>query len=148
MAAAVAVLGLGATPCMAAGDLFQVGNGEHRVAAFAGANLRLSLGGTERAKPSARLQLTTIHSYEDRQSASPTRTYRAAGLELGMAGTKNPGFFMMGQDVSQLKRKLGVNGSSSTLWIIGGIALAGAAAFLLFADDGNNAQPQPAPPAN
>jgi hypothetical protein len=125
---------------MAAEDFRDTGSGMRRSAAFAGANVRLPLG-AKVATPTARLQVTMTHIYENRQSASPTRMFKAAGFELGAGANKGATLFMNGRDVSRPKRKLGFNGSSNTLLIVGGVLLAGAAAFLLFAEDGNNAQP-------
>jgi hypothetical protein len=138
--AAAAVAMIAVTPCLAAQDVRDTGSSELRSAAFAGANLRMPLG-TKAARPTARLQLTTIHSFEDRQSASATRTYRAPGLELGFATKRGAAMFINGQDVAQTKRKLGINGSTNTLLIIGGVIVAGAAAYLLFLDNGSNAKP-------
>jgi hypothetical protein len=129
-----------ATPGLAADDFRDTGNFERRGGAFAGANLRMPLG-TKAATPTARLQLMMTHSFENRQSASPSRTLKAAGFELGISGTKAPALFLNGQNIAQAKRKLGINGSRNTLLIIGGVVLAGAAAYLLFLDDGSDARP-------
>lgn len=120
-------------PCLAADDFRVTGDPQHRMAAFAGASIRVPMGNGV-GKPTARLQLTMIHSYEDRQSASPSRTFRPAGFELGASGKKAPALFLNGQDLAQTKRKLGANGSSKTWLIVGGVLLAGAVAILLLKD--------------
>jgi hypothetical protein len=122
-----------ATPSLAADDLRDNGSFERRSGAFAGANLRMPLG-TKAATPTARLQLTMIHSLEDRQSGSPTRSFKPAGFELGISGKKAPALFLNGQSMAATKQKLGLSGSTKTIAIIGGVLLAGAAAFLIFND--------------
>jgi hypothetical protein len=147
LGSALAALMLAASPCLAADDIRDAGSGGLAVGAFAGGSVRLPFGGRDAGKPSPRLQLTTIHYQADRQS-SFVRGHRSAGLELGVADGRKPALFMMGQDVSQMKRRLGFGGGSTALYIIGGVAISVAAAVLLLDGDGSNAEPQPAPPAN
>lgn len=140
---ALAALMLMAAPCMAADRLAASDRGEHRAAAFAGGTVRLAFGGNSAARPSARLQLTTIHSFQDRMSAAPARTYRPAGIELGFSGAKKPALFLMGQEASAVKKKLGFDGGSTGLWILGGLVAAGAALFIVseVLDNGSSARP-------
>lgn len=128
--AAAAILATGVTPLAAADLSYGSGSQDRRVAAFAGANVRIPLGAKAGAKLSARLQLTTVHSYQDRYSAAPARTYRSPGLELGLSA-KKPAIFMMGQDVAKMQQKLGIGGSTSTLLIVGGVAIAALAVYLI-----------------
>jgi hypothetical protein len=80
------------------------------------------------------------HSFEDRQSASPTRSFKAGGFELGISGTKAPALFLNGQNMrrpsaawdQRLQQHLAHH------WRV---VLAGAAAYLLFLDDGSDARP-------
>jgi hypothetical protein len=147
LGSALAALTLAPAPCLAADDARDAGSGGHAVAAFAGASLRLPLGGGAAAKPSTRLQLTTVHYRADRRS-SFLRGHRSAGLELGMADGRKPALFLMGEDVAQMKRRLGIGSGSTPLYILGGVAVAVAAAVLLLDGDGSSGEPQPAPPAD
>ena len=127
---ALAILGLLASPCMATDYPAALNQAEREAEAFAGGTLRLALGGKSAAKPSMRLQLTTIRSYRDRSSALPARTERPAGIELGLSAAKKPVLFLMGTEASTLKTKLGMDGDSTAVWILGGLAAAGAALFI------------------
>lgn len=138
---AAAVLSASAAPGAAAGAPFGPSySGERSISGFAGANIRLPLGGKDAAKPSARLQITTVHSFGDPHSAAPARSYRLPGLELGLAA-KKPALFMMGQDVAKLQeQKLGIDRSTKTLLIVGGLAAVALAVYLITTDCGTCAE--------
>lgn len=122
-----------AAPCMAAEDFRTFGSGERRSAAFAGANVRLELG-RKIAAPTARLQLTMTHSYEDRRSAAPARRFGGRGLELGLAQGKQPAFFLNGRDFASTQRRLGLNGTTKPLLIVAGVLIAAAVAYAVIDD--------------
>jgi hypothetical protein len=130
------------SPTLAAVDYRDVEPARHHAAAFAGASVRLPLG-TERARPTARLQLTMSHAFAGRPSAAPAPTFRAAGLEFGASPSMKPTLYANGVDVGQVKRRLGFNGSTaSTILIVGAVVLAGVVAYAVIADcDACDSQP-------
>lgn len=123
-AAGIAAALLLTQPCAAADDFREFSATNRQMTAFAGVNVRLPLGGTAEAKPSARLQFTTGHSLYDSGSGAE-RTYRGRGLEIGAGKTGLPTFFVGGQNAAELQKKLGLKGgSSTTLLIVGGALVA------------------------
>jgi hypothetical protein len=74
-----------------------------------------------RAKPSARLQLTTTHSYRDARTGS-VETFKAQGLEIGGTRGGNPTFYLNGQSTADAQKKLGI-GTGTALLIAGGAVL-------------------------
>ena len=130
-----------AQPCIAAPDFGDPRYADRQIGAFAGAQLKLALGGKERAVPTARLQLGMTQRYQGPGATAPSRSFDVSALELGLATTGKPMLLVGGQDTSALKRRLGVNGSTNTtLLIAGGVALA-VVAVLLITADGSNAEP-------
>jgi hypothetical protein len=108
--AGLAAAVLAAQPALAADDFRHLeARPEHRSAAFAGARLRVPLGGDERSReaPSARFQLGVDHVYEDRRSAAPARAYRTSGLELGFA--RGPNLFVAGAPAHTARQRLGIS---------------------------------------
>ena len=120
---------LAAQPCAAQTD--STGWNERRVSAFAGVNVRMSLGRSTPARPSARLQLTTNYSVRDVRTGS-VRSFQAQGLEIGAAGNGAPAVYMNGQTTAEMREKLRLSGSTSeTVWIIFGVALVAVAVLVL-----------------
>jgi hypothetical protein len=122
-AAFAAALAVAAQPCLAADDIRNIGFTEQRMAAFAGATLRVPLG-TERApRPSLRLQLTPSYQLRDPASGA-VRSLRPEGVELGLAAGR-PSFFVAGQPARGIERRMNVGGSTgTTLLIVGGVVVA------------------------
>ena len=125
-------------PVLAAEAFRDTGALETRKGAFAGLNLKVPLGTREAAKPSARLQLTT--SYNQR-SAAGMRSYRPAGLELGLTGKGQPEMFVGGVRLAETERRLGLTGSND--WILP-VALLGAVivGVVLLTDGSNDLPPE------
>ena len=102
--------------------------------AFAGARLRVPLGGNESGKARASLALApTVHSL---RSDGSLRTRFGEGMELGLTDRKNPQLSLAGRPVSQLVagpqgpegQKLGIStlgwlAIGSVVVIVGGLAL-------------------------
>ena len=118
--AAAAAFLLSAQPCLAADDFRSTGAVERRSGAFAGLTVRLPIGESGAANPSARLQLATIYESHDRESRLSGRSYRAAGLELGLSNSAEPAIYIGGRNAAEVERKLGVKGSTTTVLLIAG----------------------------
>jgi hypothetical protein len=139
-AAAIAAAGLlAAQPCAAASD--PGGWEERRASAFAGVNVRMSLGGAKPARPSARLQLST--SYDVRNSRTGAVTpFKAHGLELGAAGDGAPALYMNGRSTAEIRQDLRLSGSTAgTVAIVFGVALIAVTVLVL-----SNSAELPGPP--
>jgi hypothetical protein len=112
---------LAAQPGVAAD--FQDFQATHReVSAFAGVNVRLPIGHSQRARPTARLQLTTSHTVRDARTGA-AQTFRAGGLEFGAARGGKPSLYLNGQNTDDLQRRLNASGTGKTLLIVGGVVL-------------------------
>ena len=124
VAHAVALFAAGilvAQPC-AASDFQEAAAVQRQSSAFAGVNVRLPLGQALKAKPTARLQLTTSHTIRDMRTGA-TQTFKAQGLEIGGAKSGKPIFYLNGQSATDMQKKLNVGGSGTTLLIVGGVLL-------------------------
>lgn len=140
-AAATAAILLCAQPCLAADDFRSLGATERRSGAFAGMTVRMPLD-RQRAKPTARLQLTTVHQSYDRSSGLSGRTIMPAGLELGLGRSAKPTLFVGGRSTADIEEKLHVKGSSgTTILIVGGVLLLAVVVLASVAD----AQPTAGP---
>lgn len=120
--AATAALFLIVQPCLAAGPASNFGASETRAAAFGGLQVRLPLGQKERAKPTARLQLSSAY-YERERSGALVQTQRTSGLELGAGKAGKPALYLGGQDTAEMQNKLNIGGTTTTLLIVGGVVL-------------------------
>ena len=120
--AAGAVAAMAAQPCLAADDTRDAGAGERRSAAFAGLSVRVPVGGGGSREPTARLQISTTHEVRDARSGS-VRSFRPAGLELGLVAKGKAALYLNGQETKAIERKLGIGGSTTTLIVIGGIVV-------------------------
>jgi len=102
---------------------------------FAGLNVRMSLGGAKRARPSARLQLTTSYDVRDTRTGS-IKTFKVQGLEIGAGRNGAPAFYINGQSTAQMQKKLRLSSSTSnTVWIVAGVALVAVAVLVLVSTD-------------
>ncbi len=90
--------------------------------AFAGLNVRMELGQARKAKPTARLQFTTSHTFRDERSGA-TQTFRAQGLEIGSTKGGKPTFYLNGQSTADMQKKHNIGGTGTTLLIVGGVLL-------------------------
>ena len=96
--------------------------------AFGGVAVRVPLDGGQQPA-SARLQLTVRPA-----GAPPPRG--PAGLELGASRDLTPRLFVAGREARDMRRELGINGSTTTVLVVGGaVVVLGLAALLLFTDD-------------
>lgn len=143
----VAAAALVAPQPVAAADLLDTSRAEHRVGAFAGATLTLGLDGSRERPAPARLGLGI--SRIRLSSAWPGRVDRtqSPGLELALAGG-GPKLTIAGQEADAAQRRLGMNSTTTTLLILGGLAVAAFAIVELTGDDdGDDDGPCPiAPP--
>ncbi len=121
-AAEAAVFLLSAKPCLAADDFRSTGAVERRSGAFAGMSVRVPMG-QEGAKPSARLQLATVHQAYDRESRLSGRTLRASRIELGLSGSAKPAFYIGGRNAAEVETKLQLKGSGTTIVLVGAAIL-------------------------
>jgi hypothetical protein len=117
-AAAALAATLAPAPCRAADDMRTIGNHGRQSAAFAGGTIRLPLGGTRGARPTARLQLGMISGLQG------TRPVRTGGLEFGLTGQGKPEMFVGGQSAREMRERMQLNGSSgNTAAIVFGAVL-------------------------
>lgn len=137
-AAALAALLLAAQPCVAADDLGGTGAAQPRTAPFVGIGLSLPLSGGANASPSARLQFTPARM----AGGNFARAGAAPGLELGLAKTGKPAFYIGGRPTADLGRRLNMGGKTGTaLIVVGGIVV-----LVLIAAAVAGAQPTAGPP--
>jgi hypothetical protein len=93
-----------------------------RMGAFAGLRLSTPLGGGERPALRARLQVAPSYAMLNAQSGALVGTRPAAGLELGLARSGAPALSIGGRPAPQLRRQLGLHGSTTYI-VIGGVVL-------------------------
>ena len=113
-------------------------------AAFAGASVRLPLGGRRSAAPEARLGVGFYPSRHDPAGGMIGATVPALPLAFGFGGGR-PELLAGGERLSEIERRLGLGKSSTTLLLLGGIA-AGVAAVVLLADGDDDDEDSPCPP--
>ncbi len=121
-AAAGAMLMLSAQPCLAADDFRSIGAVERRSGAFAGMTLRVPMGRQD-VGATARLQLATVHQAYNPESRLSGRSWRASGLELGLSGSAKPTFYIGGRNASEVQKRLKMDGSGTTVLLVGGVVL-------------------------
>lgn len=109
---------------LAAQDIRPTHQMERHSAVLAGGTLTLPFGEARASRPRARLQLSTIHTSRETQSASPQRTYVTPGLELGLLRSGRVDFSIGGRSSVELERRLGAKGGTTTWIIVGGVAIA------------------------
>lgn len=137
-AAALAVLLLAAQPCAAAEDLRGTGAAQPRTAPFVGLGLGLPLSGGKKAGPSARLQFTPARI----AGGNFARAGAAPGLELGLARTGKPAFYIGGRPTADIGRRLNMGGKTGTaLIVVGGLVV-----LVLIAAAVAGGQPTAGPP--
>ena len=138
--AAGAVAAMAAQPCLAADDMRDAGAGERRSSAFAGLSVKVPVGRSGGSRETtARLQISTVHETRDARSGS-VRSFRPAGLELGLGAKGKAALYLNGQETKAIERKLGIGGSTTTLIVIGGIVV-----LVLIVAAAASAVPQPGP---
>ena len=131
-----------AQPAAAAGFGDEPAGAGQKQAAFAGARLRVPLGGEGKEKARAGLAVAPVlHS---RQADGSMRTRFGEGMELGFAGGPRAQLMLAGRRVSSIAQgrsgpdgaKLGTS-TSKGLLIVGGILVltAGAVALLLVSQE-------------
>jgi hypothetical protein len=111
-AATALAVTLAPSPCRAADDMRTPGDQGRQAAAFAGANIRLPLGGKRAARPTARLQLGMV----DRSYGAGR--VPAGGLELGLTGRGKPEMFLGGRSAGDVRQRMKLNGSTGTTMVV------------------------------
>ena len=129
LVAAAGTMLLAIQPCIAAEDVRDLGMPGHQTAMFAGANLRLGLGGAHRERPTARLQMGLTHTYRDPRSASPATVYRVNSFELGASRSGAPVLAIGGTDVRQFEQRLGMSTGAAIALGAGALVALVAVAF-------------------
>jgi hypothetical protein len=119
--AAAAMLALVAQPCLAAENYREAPVRMGAPGGFAGVRLHWSVGEGVRAKPTARLQMTTTQRLHNPVTGEISTT-RASGFELGLARAGKPALYFGGHDQAEVNRKLGLSGGTTAL-IIGGVVI-------------------------
>jgi hypothetical protein len=127
-------LALIASPGAAATDFRGGEPAAARTGLFAGATLRIGLD--RRAdRPAARL---VAGSYRLTDLAGARLATRPAGLELGLTRASAPLLSFGGQPMADVQRRLGLNGSTGTLLLIGGAVALGVVALVVLSDDNDD----------
>jgi len=116
-------IGLAAQPAMAADLTSDRTSVAQRQGAFAGARLRVPLGGSKSNK--IRAGLTVAPLVQGRSNSGEIRTRLGEGLEFGIAGeTRKPALSFAGTPVSQLAQgKAGPAGAKKGVSTIGWVAI-------------------------
>lgn len=121
-AAMIAACTAAAQPCLAADLPGESGTIGGRVGAFAGLRLATPLGGAERPALRARLQIAPSYAMLDAQSGFLVGTRPSAGLELALARGGAPALSVGGRTAPELRRQLGLHGSTPFI-VVGGVLL-------------------------
>jgi hypothetical protein len=116
-------IGLAAQPAFAADLTNDRSSMAQRQGAFAGARLRVPLGGDNSSK--VRAGLTIAPLVQGRSSSGEIRTRLGEGLEFGIAGqARKPGLSIAGTPVSQLAQgKAGPTGARKGVSTLGWVAI-------------------------
>jgi hypothetical protein len=133
------VAALLASPCAAAEDRIGWQATERRGGAFAGLAVGMKLGAKRTARPEARLRLGMAQHHRAAGAAAPLRMVHGSAVELRLAKGK-PMLFVGGRSGASLRQRARLDGGDTWLYVAGGVAVA-AAAFLLLAGDGSDAEP-------
>lgn len=121
-AALVAAGVIALQPCAAAEDFRDFNPTHRRTSAFAGVNVRLPLDARTQAKPPARLQLTAAYSAMDARTGA-IQTLKGQGLEIGAGAKGKPALYLNGQSTAEMKQKLELGSTGTTLLVVGGLLL-------------------------
>lgn len=140
---AAAQLIAAAQPAMAAELIDDKGAAASRQGAFAGARLRVPLGGGEKADK-ARASLTMAPVLHGRQADGAIRTRFGEGVEFGFTGTDRAELSLAGRPVSQIAQgrtapdgtRLGTSTGKGLLIVAGVVVVTlGALALLIVAQE-------------
>src|SRR5688500_3382426 len=113
---------LAAQPAVAADLGDERGAASQRQGAFAGARLRIPLGGAKAEKARAGLALAPV--LQGRQADGRVRTRFGEGMELRLAGGDKPRFAIGGRTLAQLAEgRAGPGGRKAGLSTIGWVAI-------------------------
>ena len=137
-AAALAAL-IPAAP--AAGNNWEMSE-QHR-AAFAGATVRIPLGGRSAPAPEARLGVGFSHYRLDGSGFLASRDGPALQIATGFSGERLD-LFVAGRSLAELEREHRLGAGSSTVVLVIGALAAGAAAVVLLTD--GDSEDGPCPP--
>ena len=142
--AAVAAIIMITPPCVAADD-FRESGPDYRRGAFAGATLKIPMGGNDRTTPRTHFGLGISQVYARTSSAGATQRLQIPGMEVRLTATGKPLLMIAGQNTASIKRQLGVANSTKTaLLVVGGVAVAALAATLL-SNDSNDSEDRSCP---
>ena len=119
----VAMGALAVQPCAAAYYTPRASGAETQTSAFVELNVRMPLGAAARAKPTARLQLTSAFNVRDARTGS-MQTFKGHGLEIGAAKSGQPALYLNGRNTTDIKAELGMSGTTKTVLILGGVLVA------------------------
>ncbi len=106
---------LATQPCAAAYYTPRATGAETQTSAFVGLNVRMLLGGAARAKPTARLELTSAFNVGDARTGS-MQTFKGHGLEIGAAKSGQPALYLNEHNTADLKARLGMSGTVEKAW--------------------------------
>lgn len=105
---------------------------DSRPSAFAGAQVKLAIGGAKSKKPSAQLTIAPARSAVDGSGMLTTRIGDGVGLEFA---AKRPQLTFAGttaKEFADAKHKMGI---STVAWVGIGVAVVAVGGFLLWADE-------------
>lgn len=132
LAATMPLLMLAAQPGHAAEDM-RTADGVTQRAAFAGVGIRMALGQSRPAVPTARLRIgMTNYSNGIRVTGGLSD---ASAVELGFSGRGKMDFYVAGQRLTDIQHRLGVAPAAAALLAIGGLGLGAVAVSELVNDD-------------
>lgn len=144
LAALLCATALTAQPCWGAGSFRDAPSLELHAGAYAGASVRIGLGAGDTRMPIARLKLGMTGHAIDSRSGARTQTFDGSALELGLGGGGRPLLWVGGRSTAEVRERMGLDGTQTTLLVVGGLALAAGAALLLASEDDEESQVCPA----
>jgi len=142
--AVTAAIAASPTPASSASNIGPIAGSEQNRAAFAGATVRVELGGRSAAAPEARLGLGLLQDRRNPASGIVSRTVSRMPIAIGAADGRLQ-FFSGGEQLSKSQARLGLSGESTALLVAGGIA-AGVLVVLLLAKKDDEDKRSPCPP--
>lgn len=141
LSAAILFAASAAAAAPASAEHWTAGTESNR-SAFAGATMRLELGGARRAAPEARLGIGLHHAQRSASGAWLGSRVSPLALAVGVADRRLE-LFSGGVTLPQAKRRLGMAGDSTPWLVAGGVAAGVLAIVLLTGDDEDDDGPCP-----
>lgn len=118
-----------AQPASAGSLVDNVGPAQGRIGMFAGARMKLSLGGVRRDPVRAGLTLTSTRTLA--RADGRVRTLYGEGLEFGFAGGKSATFSLAGQPLGRNNGRRNVSTVGAIAIATGALVVAGGIGFLI-----------------